>query len=139
MRSRLSSLGLEDLTITDEFEIDLEASDRALDRMAQRWAQEDQKRAARGLPPRDDAAELPLHQGPGDPQQPPTMTVYVTPEEDAAILIRMRAEGPGGMVGDLVRTARPGKTTMGRPYEFWQALGPGRHEVPTGDQEAPHA
>jgi hypothetical protein len=99
--------------MTDEFAIDFEASDRALDRMAERWAQEDQ--------------------GPGDPQQPPTMTVYVTSEEDGAILIRMQAEGPGGMVGKLVRTARPGKTTMGRPYEFWQQLGPGRHEVPVGD------
>jgi hypothetical protein len=84
------------------------------------WEQAlNQERAARGLPPRD--WELP------GCEWPQAMVVYLTLEEDRAILIRARAED-GGRV--LERTARPGQWFMGRPFEFWQQLGPGRHEVP---------
>jgi hypothetical protein len=61
-----------------------------------------------------------------------TVTVYLT-RLGEVILVRQRAEGEVALVGDLVDVLRPGGSFMGRPWESWVSLGPGRHEVPVGD------
>jgi hypothetical protein len=61
-----------------------------------------------------------------------TVTVYLT-RLGEVILVRQRGEGEGRLVGELLEILRPGGSFMGRPWDFWVSLGPGRHEVPDDD------
>ncbi len=49
------------------------------------------------------------------------MTIFITKLDDL-IILQVRAEGPGGMVGDIVREIGPGEKEFGKTYEEWQAI-----------------
>ncbi len=49
------------------------------------------------------------------------MTIFITKLDDL-IVLHARAEGPGGMVGDITRRVRPGESEFGKTYEEWQAI-----------------
>jgi hypothetical protein len=68
----------------------------------------------------------------GQPNRKEGQAVIYLSLDDGQILVRIRAEGRNDMRGDLGRALRPGQQFMGKPYSYWAALGPGRHEVPTG-------
>jgi hypothetical protein len=42
-----------------------------------------------------------------------------------SIVLRARAEGGTGMIGDATRVVRPGGTAFGRPYQWWRGRGEG--------------
>jgi hypothetical protein len=56
------------------------------------------------------------------------VTVYLT-VEPGVVRVQARLEGPGGVVGDLVRDVRPGDELFGLTYEQLAALGDGAHDV----------
>jgi hypothetical protein len=68
-----------------------------------------------------------------------TMIIYLTQEASGLLRVTVPAEGPDGLTGDLTRLIKPGEQFLGRPFEHWQQLGQGRHKVPIGAQEGPHA
>lgn len=58
------------------------------------------------------------------------MTVFVTlSEEDGSVTVLARAEGPGGIVGDMRQVIEPGESFLGYSYEEWQEGGSGRRDV----------
>jgi hypothetical protein len=85
-------------------------------------------RARQYLGSRDSPGELS-----GD-DNPETVTVFVTEQEDGTILIRIRVGREDELLEDLVEVARPDKETLERPYDFWASLGDGAYEIPIGDQ-----
>jgi hypothetical protein len=57
------------------------------------------------------------------------VTVFITFESDGTILVRARAEGPDGLLGDLARAVKPGEDFFGVPHAELLALGPGAHTI----------
>jgi hypothetical protein len=57
------------------------------------------------------------------------MTVHLC-KGNGVIALMARAEGPGGMIGDLVQQLAPGWRMFGRTYEEWAALPAGPYEIP---------
>ena len=53
------------------------------------------------------------------------MKVYLTIAPDGEITIMARAEGPGGLIGDMVQSVRPGQPGYAELF----ALGPGEHDL----------
>lgn len=49
------------------------------------------------------------------------MHYAVTKTPDGVVTLMVRAEGDGGMVGDLVCDLHPGDTALGKTYEEWAA------------------
>jgi len=56
------------------------------------------------------------------------MTVHLI-LADGEVIVRARAEGPAGQLGDLIRIVRPGETVLGYSYEELRALGDGAHDL----------
>ena len=53
-------------------------------------------------------------------------TIYVSETEDGRLIVRARAEGPGGLVGDFVDEMAPGDPPLfGYTYEELREHGPG--------------
>lgn len=62
------------------------------------------------------------------------MTIYVDVRADY-VLLRARAEGDGGLVGDAAWAVRPGGAMFGVPYAWWAAH-PGAVDLETAQREA---
>jgi hypothetical protein len=57
------------------------------------------------------------------------MIVFLTMLDDGRILVQARAEGVGGIVGDMEQTVREGGGFMGHDYAELKRLGDGEHEL----------
>ncbi len=57
------------------------------------------------------------------------MTVFLSHTESGNVFVQARAEGPGGMIGDLSREIKPGGDFYGIPFEKLKAMGEGRQEL----------
>jgi hypothetical protein len=55
------------------------------------------------------------------------MTVYLRHATEG-IEVAIRAEGDGA-IGDIFDVIRPGQPFLGRPFDYWQALPDGPHEI----------
>ena len=53
------------------------------------------------------------------------------------IELRVRAEGPGGIVGDALRVLRPGDSAFGMRYEELLGHGSGEIDLPDFPQRKP--
>lgn len=49
------------------------------------------------------------------------MVVHITEKQPGRITMRIRAEGPGGMLGDAIVEVRSGESAFGLTFEQWQA------------------
>jgi hypothetical protein len=58
------------------------------------------------------------------------MKVYIH-HEGERIVIMARAEGPGGLIGDLIHDVLPGESWGDLSYEELRQLGEGEHDVLT--------
>ncbi len=65
------------------------------------------------------------------------MIVFLLTLEQGDILVQARAEGPGGIVGDMEETVRHGGDFLGHDYDELKRLGDGEHELsgPANDGE----
>jgi hypothetical protein len=112
--------------VPDEIDLDLEASNRVLDKCREEDEQENVRRKSAGLPPRTWPAPIP----PAGLRRV-NMTVFINVFDDE-IEICQRAEGVGdyeGVIGDCCTVVRPGQKAFGRSYRYWKQLGNGRHEI----------
>ncbi len=57
------------------------------------------------------------------------MNVFVTYSDTGpTVIVRARAESPDKL-GDAIWTIKPGEKLLGRSYEWWNSLPPGRNEL----------
>ena len=57
------------------------------------------------------------------------MKIHITEIKPNAIRVAIRAEGPGGLVGDSFQTVRQGEGIAGLRFDELKALGVGEHEI----------
>jgi hypothetical protein len=122
--------------VPDDIDLDLEASNRVLDKCREEDEQENVKRKSAGLPPRAWPAPIP-----SAGLRRVNMTVFINVLDDE-IEIRHRAEGVGdyeGVIGDCCTVVRPGQKAFGRSYRYWKQLGKDRREIRDDRAERDHA
>jgi hypothetical protein len=56
------------------------------------------------------------------------MKAHLSFAPDGEIVIMVRAEGPGGLIGDMVQSVRPGAGFGSKTYVELVALGPGVYD-----------
>ena len=59
------------------------------------------------------------------------MKVYIEPHHDDRYIVKVRAEGPGGIIGDAEIIVGPGESIFGVPYSTIKRHGPGSMEIRT--------
>jgi hypothetical protein len=58
------------------------------------------------------------------------MKAYIAIFADSdEIEVRVRAEGPGGTIGDALRVVRPGESAFGKTYDELVKYGSGLHDL----------
>jgi hypothetical protein len=55
--------------------------------------------------------------------------VFISKAGGGVLLVRVRAEGPGGVLGDLTEEVRPGGSFLGHAYDELAALTQGGHDL----------
>lgn len=57
------------------------------------------------------------------------MIVFLNITEHGDIIVQARAEGNGGMLGDMQQTVRQGGEFLGHDYDELKRLGEGEHDL----------